>query len=62
MTTTNLERLERNRRRAAQTYATANRERNAAVISAAANGVSVPEIARLLGLTRERVRQIIERG
>jgi len=60
MTRAELERLEANRRRAASAAATATRKRNAAVVIALADGVPVRELAELLGLSPQRIRQIAD--
>lgn len=60
MTAAELRRLEARYQRAHRRAEEARQARNDAVRKALANGATVPELSRLLGLTRERVRQIRE--
>ena len=60
MTEAELRRLELSRRRADRAAKTANAKRNAAVVIAAAEGVPVAELARIVGVSPQRIRQIVE--
>jgi transposase-like protein len=48
-------------RRAEQSVRKARKELRAAIVAARANGESLAAIARTLGVTRQRVSQLLER-